>query len=87
MDVDGDGEQALVGSLSRVTGQMDDLLPDWLENGVESSLRDSEDDVQAVAVAVTVAVPPPPVVVLRDDLDLFYEESEEESDDDDVIHD
>ena len=84
MDVDGDGEQALVGSLSRVTGksmQMDDLLPDWLENGVESSLRDSDDDVQAVAVpvAVSVAVPPP---TLRDDLDLFYEESEYESEED-----
>ncbi len=24
--------------------QMDTVLPDWLEKGVESSLRDSEDD-------------------------------------------
>ncbi|KAF9522067.1 adaptin N terminal region-domain-containing protein [Crepidotus variabilis] len=46
--------KALVGSLSRVTGksmQGDEILPDWLERGVESSLRDSEYD----------APPPPPV--------------------------
>ncbi|KAJ3565057.1 hypothetical protein NP233_g7882 [Leucocoprinus birnbaumii] len=40
-------EDALFGSLSVVLGkpmQMDSLLPDWLEKGVESTLRDSEDD-------------------------------------------
>lgn len=38
---------ALIGSLSVVLGKpvrMDSLLPDWLEKGVEPSLRDSEDD-------------------------------------------
>lgn len=78
---DVDGERGLVGSLGRVTGKlmMDDLLPDWLENGVESSLRDSEFDVAVVA--------PPPVVALTEtrpssraevmDLDSFYADPEE----------
>jgi AP-3 complex subunit beta len=88
MDVDADGKQVLVGSLSRVTGksmEMDDLLPDWLENGVESSLRDSEFDVPVVVSAAL------PAVVLTEtagpeggkggDLDSFYEELSEEDDD------
>ncbi|KAF8954115.1 adaptin N terminal region-domain-containing protein [Flammula alnicola] len=48
-----DDEKVLIGSLARVTGRsmrMDGMLPDWLEKGVESSLRDSDD-----------APPPPPV--------------------------
>lgn len=97
---DADDELGWVGSLSRVTGksmQMDDLLPDWLEHGVESSLRDSEYD----SVPVVVAPSALPAVVLTEtrpssrtegtDLDSFYadpeelseEESEEEEDDDD----
>ncbi|KAF5359621.1 hypothetical protein D9756_003261 [Leucocoprinus leucothites] len=49
-------ENALLGSLSVVLGkptQLDSLLPDWLEKGVESSLRDSEDDKPAAAAVVT----------------------------------
>ncbi|KAK7043657.1 AP-3 complex subunit beta [Paramarasmius palmivorus] len=45
---------APIGSLGLVTGKSswtDTILPDWLEQGVESSLRDSPDD----------APPPPPV--------------------------
>lgn len=47
-------EYALIGSLSVVLGKpirMDSLLPDWLEKGVEPSLRDSEDD-KPIAPAV-----------------------------------
>lgn len=68
---------------------MDDLLPDWLEKGVESSLRDSESD---VAVVVPSAVVPenaetrPSSRTEATDLDSFYadpeELSEEESEDD-----
>ncbi|KAG6901132.1 hypothetical protein C0995_016713 [Termitomyces sp. Mi166 len=38
--------ESLIGSLSMVTGksmQLDGMLPDWLENGVESSLRDVDE--------------------------------------------
>jgi len=45
---------ALIGSLSVVLGKpmrMDNLLPDWLEKGVEPTLRDSEDD-KSIAPAV-----------------------------------
>ncbi|KAJ3481196.1 hypothetical protein NLI96_g7828 [Meripilus lineatus] len=41
-------ERALLGSLSAVTGKgtLDaSILPDWLEQGIDSSLRDTEDDV------------------------------------------
>ena len=82
-----------MGSLGRVTGktmQMDDLLPDWLEKGVESSLRHSESD---VAVAVPSAAVPekaetrPGSRAEATDLDSFYadpeEVSEDESEDDD----
>ena len=89
-EVDADGERGLVGSLGGATGkwmQMDDLLPDWLEKGVESSLRDSEDDV--AVVVPTLAAPPPETRpssrTEATDLDSFYadpeELSEEESDD------
>ena len=47
-----DEGQVLLGSLSTVTGKEmrgDRILPDWLEQGSESSLRDSGDD-----------APPPP---------------------------
>ncbi|KAG5637426.1 hypothetical protein H0H81_004633 [Sphagnurus paluster] len=39
-------ESALIGSLSMVTGRsmrMDGMLPEWLESGVESSLRDTDE--------------------------------------------
>ncbi|KAF9472124.1 hypothetical protein BDN70DRAFT_887352 [Pholiota conissans] len=49
-----DDGKVQLGSLGRVTGRsmmMEGILPDWLERGVEGSLRDSEDD----------APPAPPV--------------------------
>jgi len=58
VDVDpirADDENAMLGSLSLVTGRpmnIDAILPDWLENGVEPSLRDTEE-----AVPPQVAVP------------------------------
>jgi len=51
---------------------IDGVLPDWLENGVESTLRDSEDDTPAPIVPTAIssagqirskAVPSPPVVL------------------------
>lgn len=42
------GEHALLGSLGAITGRGSadlSILPDWLEHGIESSLRDTEDDV------------------------------------------
>ncbi|KJA26226.1 hypothetical protein HYPSUDRAFT_198985 [Hypholoma sublateritium FD-334 SS-4] len=53
-----DGKLQL-GSLGRVTGRpmvMNDALPDWLEKGVESSLRDSEDDARVNAPPVPTAI-------------------------------
>jgi AP-3 complex subunit beta len=84
IDVDADGEQGLVGSLSRVTGksmQMDDLLPDWLEKGVESSLRASEHDVPVgvPSAAVVLAETRPSSRTEFTDLDSFYADPEEES--------
>ena len=79
MGVDrGDEKEMTVGSL------MDDLpLPDWLERGVESSLRDSAYDVPSVVpVVVPVDVPSRAIVESGGgrDLDAFYEElSESES--------
>ncbi|KDR78991.1 hypothetical protein GALMADRAFT_224240 [Galerina marginata CBS 339.88] len=72
-----DDEKVLVGSMGRVTGRfmrMDEVLPDWLERGVESSLRDSEDDAPLappVPTALSSAgpvknkggVPSPPIVL------------------------
>lgn len=101
IDADADGERGLVGSLSRVTGksmQMDDLLPDWLEKGVESSLRDSEYDVPVVVPSTPAVVVPtetrPNSRTEGMDLDSFYadpeelseeeeEDEEEESEDED----
>lgn len=40
-------ESALLGSMSLVTGKsmsLDAIMPDWLERGVESSLRDTEEE-------------------------------------------
>ncbi|KAF8802473.1 hypothetical protein BYT27DRAFT_7112247 [Phlegmacium glaucopus] len=58
-------------------------MPDWLEKGVESSLRDSEYDVPVVAVTVPVVVPVPVVLPTggRTDLDSFYADPEEELED------
>ena len=93
IDGDTDGERGLVGSLGRVTGksmQMDDLLPDWLEKGVEGSLRDSESDVAVVVPSALVpekAETRPSSRTEPADLDSFYadpeELSEEESEEDD----
>lgn len=38
--------------------QMDNLLPDWLEKGVESSLRDSEDDKPVAPVITAISSSP-----------------------------
>jgi len=81
--------QVLVGSLSRMTGQsmqMDDILPDWLEKGVETTLRDSEYDVPVIIPTTS----PAAAVVLTEtrdenvvnkggftDLDSFYADPEE----------
>ncbi|KAJ7594498.1 adaptin N terminal region-domain-containing protein [Mycena floridula] len=48
----GDDPNARLGSLGAITGKdmHDDVfLPDWLENGVESSLRDSDADIQPIS--------------------------------------
>lgn len=76
----------MLGSLS-----MDDVLPDWLERGVESSLRDSEYDVAVAVASAVVAVVP--AVREEGDLDSFYaaesedDDESESGDDDDVIED
>ncbi|KAF9565363.1 hypothetical protein CPC08DRAFT_784525 [Agrocybe pediades] len=49
-----DDEKVLLGTMGRVTARhmrTDDVLPDWLERGVESSLRDSEYDKAPTAAA------------------------------------
>ena len=80
-----------MGSLSRVTGktmQMDDLLPDWLERGVESSLRDSESDVAVVVPSVVVpekAETRPGSRTEAVDLDSFYEDPEETSEEEEEV--
>ncbi|KDQ53109.1 hypothetical protein JAAARDRAFT_137465 [Jaapia argillacea MUCL 33604] len=47
-------DQAILGSLAAVTGRemriSDHYFPDWLEEGTESSLRDTEDDKPQVSV-------------------------------------
>ncbi|KAF9446612.1 hypothetical protein P691DRAFT_761494 [Macrolepiota fuliginosa MF-IS2] len=53
-----DDEKTLLGSLTVVLGktmQMDSLLPDWMEKGVEPSLRDSEDDKVVVPVPTAIS--------------------------------
>ena len=50
-----DFDNQTVGSLGAITGKdmaADNVLPDWLEQGVDAALRDSEDD-----------APPPPIAV------------------------
>ncbi|KAH7912022.1 adaptin N terminal region-domain-containing protein [Hygrophoropsis aurantiaca] len=50
-----DDNNALIGSLSMITGKDmhgDSILPEWLESGIDPSLRDSEDDVVAAPVPV-----------------------------------
>lgn len=49
-------DKSTVGSLSAVTGKsafIDSILPDWLEHGVESSLRDSEEDIAPAAPSLS----------------------------------
>ena len=51
----------IIGSLSGVMGKSmvaGSVLPDWLEHGVESSLRDSEEDVAPVQTAKKGNTPP-----------------------------
>jgi AP-3 complex subunit beta len=54
-------ENAVLGSLGMITGMSmhgDSAFPDWLEGGVESSLRNTEDDVPVTtmpAIPVTVS--------------------------------
>lgn len=52
-------EHALLGSLSAVTGKSSfdaSILPDWLEQGIDSSLRDTEDDVPTPASHVVTSI-------------------------------
>ncbi|KAF8622581.1 hypothetical protein AX15_006925 [Amanita polypyramis BW_CC] len=87
----------IIGSLSGVTGKSmlsDSVLPDWLERGVESSLRDSEEDaapVQSVKMGNTDPVVLTPTSGPRPDstngtskgpwtdLDEFYADTEDEA--------
>jgi AP-3 complex subunit beta len=49
---------ATIGSLGVITGKSalnDTILPDWLEKGVESSLRDSPDDAPAAPVPLSIS--------------------------------
>lgn len=49
----------MLGSLSLVTGKtmrMDSILPDWLERGVEASLRETPEDVRPVVPAVPIVL-------------------------------
>lgn len=55
-------DHLVIGSLSAVTEKStlaDSILPDWLEHGVESSLRDSDED------ATPAAMTPPSALVLK----------------------
>ncbi|KIP11063.1 hypothetical protein PHLGIDRAFT_125175 [Phlebiopsis gigantea 11061_1 CR5-6] len=52
-----------LGSLGAITGKdmiFDSVVPDWLEHGVESSLRDSEDDIPLVPTGVQSLQSPTP---------------------------
>ncbi|KAI0313175.1 adaptin N terminal region-domain-containing protein [Amylostereum chailletii] len=47
-----DDDREMLGTMTLVTGREmrgERFLPDWLEEGIESALRDSEDDLQRVA--------------------------------------
>lgn len=51
-------ENVMVGSIGVITGKsmwMITTLPDWLEQGVESSLRDTEEDVSSPAITVALS--------------------------------
>ncbi|KAF5327542.1 hypothetical protein D9619_004173 [Psilocybe cf. subviscida] len=55
-----DDERVLLGSLARVTGKgigqgIDSTLPDWLERGVESVLRDAEDEAAQPAALTAIS--------------------------------
>lgn len=55
-----DDERVLLGSLARVTGKgigvgVDSTLPDWLERGVESVLRDAEDEAPKAAAPTAIS--------------------------------
>ncbi|KAI0806028.1 adaptin N terminal region-domain-containing protein [Irpex lacteus] len=53
-----DDERVLLGSLGAITGKDmagDVFLPDWLEQGVEPSLRDTEDDAPPTSVPRSIA--------------------------------
>ncbi|KIK10203.1 hypothetical protein K443DRAFT_126976 [Laccaria amethystina LaAM-08-1] len=53
-----DDENVMIGTVSVITDKpmrMDDVLPDWLERGVESSLRDSEDDAPPLDVPMALS--------------------------------
>ena len=66
-----DSDKSTVGSLSAVTGKSaltDSILPDWLEHGVESSLRHSEEDIaptapSSSAVQISNKAGAPPVIL------------------------
>lgn len=73
--------------ITRKPMPMDAILPDWLEKGVESSLRESEYDVPVVVIAPTAPIVLTETTTTRDetdqgyrDLDSFYEEVEESED-------
>jgi AP-3 complex subunit beta len=60
--------RALLGSLSVVTGREmlgDRILPDWLEQGTESSLRDSPDDAPRLAVPTALGSATPRAISAR----------------------
>ena len=51
-------DHAMLGSLGAITGKNmagDVFLPDWLEQGVESSLRDTEEDAPAAPLSISSA--------------------------------
>ena len=51
-------DHAMLGSLGAITGKNmagDVFLPDWLEQGVESSLRDTEEDAPAAPLSLSSA--------------------------------
>lgn len=57
----GEPENGTLGSLAIITGKdmsLEQHLPDWLEEGAESSLRDSEDDAPQAAPAYTHGIVP-----------------------------
>ena len=57
MSVNLDDDRLQFGTLGAVTGKesLESHLPDWLEEGTEPSLRDSEEDVPAAPVVTQIA--------------------------------